>query len=153
MTHPSVRGRPGFTLIELAVTLMVLAVAAAFVAPSVSRTLDGLRARAEVSGFVAFLRAAREQAVMRGVAHEVHLDSAARALVITAGSPSAVRSSRSFSYLVRIEPNPPTARIVSFQPEGFSSGGAFYIVAPGERHYVVTVDPLTGRVGSRIADS
>ena len=143
----------GFTLIELAVTIMVLAIAAAFVAPALGRSVDTLRARAEVSGFTGFLRAAREQAVTRGEAQEVRLDPEARRLVIRAeGSPS-VRSSRSFSYLLRIESDPPTATTVRFQPQGLSSGGTFHILAPGDRRYVVTVEPFTGRVSSRLADS
>ncbi len=143
----------GFTLIELAITLMVLAIAAAFVAPSIGRGLDGLRARAEVSGFVGFLRAAREQAVTRGEVQEVRLDPEARTLVITAEGSPFVRSSRSFSYLLRIEPDPPNATTVRFQPQGLSSGGTFRLVAPGERRYLVSVDPITGRVASRLPGS
>jgi general secretion pathway protein H len=147
------RRRRGFTLIELAIVLMVLAVSVALVAPSVGRTLDGLRTRAEISGFVGFLRAAREQAVTRGRAQEVRLDPETLTLVLSAdGSPSA-GASRSFSYLLRIEADPATARTVTFQPQGLSSGGRFHILAPGERHYLVTVDPLTGRVVSRLAES
>jgi prepilin-type N-terminal cleavage/methylation domain-containing protein len=143
----------GFTLIEMAITLMVLAIAAAFAVPSISRGLDGVRARAEVSGFVGFLRAAREQAATRGIAHEVHLNPETRTLVITVAGSDAVRSSRTFTYLLRIEPDPPNALTVSFQPQGLSTGGAFHIMAAGQRHYLVTIDPFTGRVGSRLADS
>ena len=146
------RRRRGFTLIELAITLMVLAIAAALVAPSVGRGLDSLRTRAEVSGFVGFLRAAREQAVTRGLAQEVRLDPDTLTLVITADG-SSVGASRSFSYLLRIDADPPDARSVRFQPQGLSSGGRFYLLAPGERRYVVTVDPLTGRVAGRLAES
>ena len=143
----------GFTLIELAVTIMVLAIAAAFVAPALGRSVDTLRARAEVSGFTGFLRAAREQAVTRREAQEVALDPETRTLVIRVEGSRFVRSSRSFSYLLRIEPDPPTARTVRFQPQGLSSGGTFHLLAPGARRYVVTVDPFTGRVSSRLADS
>ncbi len=145
--------RRGFTLIELAVTIMVLAIAAAFVAPAIGRSVDTLRARAEVSGFTGFLRAAREQAVTRREAQEVALDPETRTLVIRVEGSRFVRSSRSFSYLLRIEPDPPTARTVRFQPQGLSSGGTFHLLAPGARRYVVTVDPFTGRVSSRLADS
>lgn len=143
----------GFTLIELAITIMVLALASAFVAPAIGRSLDTLRARAEVSGFTGFLRAAREQAVTRREVQEVRLDPETRSLVITAEGSPAVRSSRSFSYLLSIEPDPPTATTVRFQPQGLSSGGTFHLLAPGDRRYVVTVDPFTGRVSSRLADS
>jgi prepilin-type N-terminal cleavage/methylation domain-containing protein len=142
----------GFTLIELAVTLLVLALASAIVAPSVGRGLDGLRGRAEVSGFVGFLRAAREQAITRGEAQEVHLDPQTLTLIMSAEGSQAARSSRSFSYLLRIEPSPPNALMVKFQPGGLSSGGVFHLVAPGHRRYLVTVNPLTGRVASRLAD-
>ena len=143
----------GFTLIELAVTLLVLALTSAIVAPSIGRGLDGLRGRAEVSGFVGFLRAAREQAITRGEAQEVHLDPQTLTLVISAEGSQAARSTRSFSYLLRIEPRPRHALTVKFQPGGLSSGGVFHLVAPGDRRYLVTVNPLTGRVASRLADS
>ena len=143
----------GFTLVELAVTLMVLGVASAVIAPAIGRGLDGLRARAEVSGFVGFLRAAREQAITRGLTHEVQLDPEARTLAITAEGSPGVRSARSFTSFVRIEAQPPTALVVRFQPQGLSSGGVFHILARGNQHYLVTVDPLTGRVASRLARS
>lgn len=143
----------GFTLIELAVTIMVLALASAFVAPAISRGLDNLRARAEVSGFAGFLRAAREHAVTRGEAQEVRVDPKSRTLTIWAEGSQSSSSSRSFSYLLSIEPDPPTATTVTFQPQGLSSGGSFRLLAPGDRRYVVTVDALTGRVSARLADS
>jgi general secretion pathway protein H len=143
----------GFTLIELAITIMVLALASAFVAPAIGRGLDNLRARAEISGFAGFLRAAREQAVTRGEAQEVRVDPKSLTLAIWAEGAKSARSSRSFSYLVSIEPDPPAATTVTFHPQGLSSGGTFRILAPGDRHYVVTVDALTGRVSARLADS
>ena len=75
----------GFTLIELAVTLLVLSLAAAVVVPGIGRSIGSVRARAEISGFAAYLRAAREQAITRGEAQSVRLDPETRSLVITAG--------------------------------------------------------------------
>jgi type IV fimbrial biogenesis protein FimT len=141
----------GFTLIELAVTLLVLALAAAVVVPGVGRSIESVRARAEISGFAAYLRAAREQAIARGEAQTVRLDPETRSLAITAAD--AVRSTRSFTYLLRIEPEPPQALDVLFAPLGFSSGATYHILAPGNRRYVITVDPFTGRVSTRLGDS
>ena len=152
MRSRRVRAR-GFTLIELAVTIMVLAIASAFVVPAIGRGLDALRARTEVSGFARFLRAAREQAVTHGEAQEVRLDPEFRTLEIRSEGSRSARASRSFSYLLRIEPDPPTAKTVTFQPQGLSTGGTFRILAPGERRYVVTVDAFTGRVSANIADA
>jgi general secretion pathway protein H len=152
--HQSREGRErGFTLIELAVTLLVLSLATAIVVPGIGRSVDSIRARAEISGFAAYLRAAREQAITRGEAQAVRLDPDTRSLAITAAGSDGVRSSRSFNYLLRIDADPPEALAVTFEPLGFSSGGTFRILAPGNRHYLITVDPLTGRVSSRLADS
>jgi prepilin-type N-terminal cleavage/methylation domain-containing protein len=153
MIPSEVKDGRGFTLIELAVTLLVLAVAAAVVVPGIGRSIESVRARAEVSGFAAYLRAAREQAIVRGEAQAVRLNPETRSLAITAAGSDAVRSSRSFAYLVRIEPEPPEALPLTFEPLGFSSGATYRILAPGNRHYLISVDPLTGRVSSRLADS
>ena len=83
----------------------------------------------------------------------MRLDPETRTLAIWTEGARAARSTRSFSYLVSIAPDPPTAKTVKFQPQGLSSGGTFHIVAPGERRYIVTVDIITGRVSSRLADS
>jgi prepilin-type N-terminal cleavage/methylation domain-containing protein len=143
----------GFTLIELVVTLFVLGVAAAVVAPAMGRSVDAIRGRAEVSGMAAYLRAAREQAITSGVPLEVRLVSETRTLLILVAGSDAVRSSRGFTTLLAIEPDPPTATTVTFQPEGLSTGGVFRILAPGRRHYVVVVDALTGRVSYRPIES
>ena len=152
-TEPDHLVRRGFTLIELAVTLLVLALAAGLVAPAIGRGLDNLRTRAEISGFAGFMRAAREQAVTRGEPQEVRLDPESRTLEIWADGSGAPRSTRTFAYLLRIDPDPPTAKTVRFQPQGLSSGATFRIVAPGNRRYVVTVNPITGRVSAQLADS
>jgi prepilin-type N-terminal cleavage/methylation domain-containing protein len=150
--HSQRRG-DGFTLIELAVTLFVFALVSMIVVPGIGRSVESVRARAEVSGFAAYLRAAREQAIMRGEAQAVRLDPETRSLLITPVGSDAVRSSRTFNFLLRIEADPPDALAVTFEPQGLSSGGTFRILAPGNRRYLVTVDPLTGRVASRVADS
>jgi type IV fimbrial biogenesis protein FimT len=143
----------GFTLIELAVTLLVLALAAAVVVPSVGRSVESVRARAEISGFAAYLRAAREQAIARGEAQLVRLDPDTRTLAITAADSAAVRSTRTFTYLLRIQPEPPEALDVMFAPLGFSNGATYHILAPGNRHYVIVVEPFTGRVSTHAGES
>ena len=65
----------GFTLLELVVTLGVLALAVAVVTPAIGRGTDGLRARAEVASFAATLRHAREQAITTQRPYRVVLDS------------------------------------------------------------------------------
>jgi prepilin-type N-terminal cleavage/methylation domain-containing protein len=137
----------GYTLIELVVVLAVLAIATAVVGPAVGRTVDGVRARAEVAAFAAFLRGAREQAITRQRAYEVVLEPEPRALQLRrAGTEDeGVQASRTFSAGLRIEAASPR---VIFWPHGMSSGARFAIEAPGARRYVITVDALTGRVAT-----
>ncbi|PYM40688.1 MAG: hypothetical protein DME16_25940, partial [Candidatus Rokuibacteriota bacterium] len=75
----------GFTLIEMAVTLLVIALAVGVAAPSISRGLDGVRARAEAAGIATFLRAAREQAITHHRAYEVRVKSEEGLLELRSG--------------------------------------------------------------------
>jgi prepilin-type N-terminal cleavage/methylation domain-containing protein len=51
----------GFTLLELIVTLIVIALAVGLAVPAIGRSTESLRVRAEVAGFSAMLRHARER--------------------------------------------------------------------------------------------
>lgn len=139
----------GFTLIELSVVMLVLAVAVAVVTPSIGRGLDALRARTEVSGFTTFLRYARQQAVTRREAQEVRVDPHGRVLALFTRGEGKARVTRRIGESLRIEAASPAGLSVRFLPQGVSSGAAFRIEAPGPRVFVVTVDPLTGRVSER----
>ena len=145
----SSRAAHGFTLIELVVVLLVLAVAVAVVVPGLGRGTEGLRARAEVAGFSAFLRHAREQAVTRGRTHEVRIDPEEHLMVLALPGSDKVRASRKVAQGLRVFASTPTALTVRFLPQGLSSGGSFRLEAPGGRVYFVTVDALTGRVAHR----
>jgi general secretion pathway protein H len=139
----------GYTLIELVLVMAVLAVASVVAAPAIGRT--------EVAGIASFLRLVREQAVSRRQAHEVTLDAARGALLVRrAGGESSAggETRRQLSSLLHVAPEP--GRIlqpITFLPQGRSSGGSFRVEAVGSRAYVITVDPLTGRVSTRRADS
>lgn len=142
----------GYTLMETVVVLLVLSLAAAVAAPSIGRGLDAIRLRSEAAGVASFLRVARERAIAERRAVAVALDGDGRALVLSAagaadgGGRSAVRP---LSPLVHVAADPPQARTVTFFAQGLSSGGRFLIEAHEAVAYVVTVDPLTGRVSTR----
>lgn len=139
----------GFTLIEAVIVLLILAVAAAVVVPGVGRGTAGLRARAEVTGFSAFLRYARQQAVTRGRAHEVRIDPETGFMVLALPGSSEVRASRRMSPHLRVFAPDPAGLTVRFLPEGLSTGGSFRIEGEGGRVFFVTVDALTGQVAHR----
>jgi len=165
-TAVSARGRHaraarGFTLLELIVTLMILMIVAAISVPVVGRSSDAVRSRAEVAGFSAVLRSARERAItsrvsqtvvidptnrkMTVLAGPVVIDPTNRKMTVLAGPEGEVRETRPLPERLTVEATPPPALTVRFEPQGTSSG-ADYKVRAGDVVYRVTVDPITGRV-------
>jgi len=134
----------GFTLLELIVTLVVIAVAVGLVAPSIGRSTESLRVRAEVAGFSATFRHAREQAITTRQAFTVLVDPASRLLTVTTGEDE-VRWKRALSRRVELRVDSQNSLSVRFEPQGTSSGGEFHLWS-GKIAYRVTVDPVTGRV-------
>jgi len=141
--QPKVDAR-GFTLLELIVTLVVLAVAVGLVAPTIGRGTETLRARAEVAGFSATFRHAREQAITTRQPYTVAVNPPNRLLIVTTGEDE-VRWTRALSSRVDIRAETPGSLAVRFEPQGTSSGGE-YRLSSGKITYRVIVDPVTGRV-------
>ena len=149
-TAVSARGRRaraarGFTLLELIVTLMILMLVAGLSVPVVGRSSDAIRSRAEVAGFSAVLRRARERAITSRQSHTVVIDPPNHKVTVLAGPDGEVRETRPLPERLTVEATPPPALSVRFEPEGTSSG-ADYKVRAGDVLYRVTVDPITGRV-------
>ena len=83
--RPEVDDR-GYTLLELIVSLFVIALAVGLVIPAVGRGTETLRGRSEVAGFSAMLRHARDQAITTGRGHAVVIDPRERRTSIIAES-------------------------------------------------------------------
>lgn len=137
---------PGFTLLELLVVLLVVAVVAGVVVPSIGRGADAIRARADVARFAATLRRARQEAITAREPRAVVVDPAARRVSIVAG-PDGARAAWPLPDELVVRSVPAASLEVRFEPHGVSSGGDFRITAHG-RQFRVTVDALTGRVRS-----
>lgn len=138
----------GFTLIELVVVLFLLSLAAGLALPAVGRGVETLELRAQVAGFSAFLRYGREQAITKRVTHEVRVDPEARQVTLIPIGSDSPKARKQLSSRIQISAEPSGARVVTFSPQGFSSGASFRLEAPGGRVYRVTVDPITGRVSN-----
>ena len=138
----------GFTLLELIVTLMVIALAVGLTIPAIGRSTEAIRVRAEIAGFSAVLRHARELAITQHAPYAVVVEPTARRVSIRAGGlDGEVRQSRALPAGLTIEASPPPALFVRFEPQGTSSGGDFRVTS-GPITYRVTVDAMTGRVKS-----
>jgi prepilin-type N-terminal cleavage/methylation domain-containing protein len=141
--QPKVDAR-GFTLLELIVTLVVLTVAVGLVAPTIGRSTEALRTRAEVAGFSATFRHAREQAITTRQPYTVVVNPMNRLLTVTTGEDE-VRWTRTLSSRLEIHAETAGSLAVHFEPQGTSSGGAFHL-SSGKVSYRVTIDAVTGRV-------
>jgi type II secretion system protein H len=138
----------GFTLLELIVTLLIIALAVGLAVPTIGRSTETVRVRAEVAGFSAMLRHARERAIVTRTAQAVVIDLNERRISRLAGGPEGeVRETRMLPERLRVEAEPPAALTVRFEPAGGSSGADFRLQS-GSVAYRVTVDALTGRVRS-----
>jgi general secretion pathway protein H len=138
-------GSAGFSLLELVVVLFVLALAVGLVAPAISRSTDAIRLRAEVAGFAAVLRHAREQAITTRRPHTVVVDPVEHQMRMVSGEE--VRRTKTIPEQWTVAAVEPSPLAVRFEPQGTSTGGHYRIVAR-EVAYRVTIDPLTGRVRS-----
>ena len=141
--QPKVDAR-GFTLLELIVTLVVVAVAVGLVAPTIGRSTEALRTRAEVAGFSATFRHAREQAITTRQPYTVVVNPRNHLMTVTTGEDE-VRWTRALSSRLEIRADAPGALTVRFEPQGTSSGGEFHLIS-GKISYRVSVDAVTGRV-------
>ena len=139
------RSSRGFTLLELIVTIFVILLTMGLAVPVIGRSSDAIRARADVAGFSAVLRHARERAITSRQSHSVVIDPAARRITVLAGADGEVKETRAISERLTVQATPPPALTVRFEPEGTSSGGDYRVPA-GSVVYRVTVDPITGRV-------
>ena len=136
----------GFTLLELIVTLFIIVLTIGLAVPLIGRSSDAIRARADVAGFSAVLRHARERAITSRRPHSVVIDPDARKITVLAGGADGdVKETRTLPDRVSVQATPPPALTIRFEPEGTSSG-AEYRVTAGAAVYRVTVDPITGRV-------
>ena len=124
------------------VVLFIIALAAGLAAPSIGRSTDALRARAEVASFSAVLRHAREQAITTRTPHRVVVEPAQHQVRVFVGDD--VRRTRPIPARWTID-TPAAGLAVRFEPQGTSSGGEYRIVAD-QVTWRVTIDPFTGRV-------
>ena len=142
------RDARGFTLLEVIVTLLIVGLAVGLTVPTIGRSADGIKARAEVARFSAILRHTRERAITSRTPHAVVIDPQAHRMTVHEGGPDGeVRQTRALPALLQVEATPPPALTVRFEPQGTSSGGQFRLVS-GAITYHVTVNALTGRVKS-----
>lgn len=142
----AVRRTGGFTLLEMLVVILLIGIAAAAVAVSVTQGLASARINADSDEIAAALRATRAQAIVQG--KERHFDVDVRADTYSDPKRKHVRLPKglklSITSALEDRPNQHVGRI-RFFPDGSSTGGHI-ILRSGRRQWQINVSWLTGQI-------
>ena len=149
--HRPVSGS-GFTLLEMLIVLMLMAIVAGFVIPSFGGNgVSTMELRSSARQLAAGLRTARSEAVTQRRETFLVIDLEGRRFKVDQSPQEHALSKQLELKLFTAQNDIVNEKIgsIRFFPDGGSNGGRI-TVASGERKYEVDVDWLTGRVA--IAD-
>ena len=144
-TSPSLR-EAGFTLLELIVVMVIMALAAALALPNGERTRRGLTLQATALVLASSLKNARSEAIQSNRERKLVIDLASRRFWVEGQGPAHALPRELFvSTEVPVsEQAAAGVALVRFRPDGSSSGGKIKFEAPRQTA-LVSIDWLTGR--------
>jgi general secretion pathway protein H len=137
----------GFTLLELLVVMVVLALISALAMPDFQRFVPALQQRSAAGQLAAVLRDARGQAIRSNFETTVTVDVQSRSYAVSYRQDWRRLEGRyALSlYTAAVEAAGDHVGSIRFFPDGSSTGGRVSLASDRQRHTVV-VDWLTGRV-------
>jgi len=140
------RRSAGFTLIEMMVCLVILALVIALLPPLLGRARDSAALAEAARSLATALRETREAAIATGRAERFTIDLATGTYRAGEGKAQRLPSSIQLSLVTTADErlNDRSGAILFF-PDGSSSGGGLSLVRDLQRHDI-EVDWLTGRV-------
>jgi general secretion pathway protein H len=135
MPGPLREARHGFTLLELLVVLVIIALAGSIIAFGVGGGLENMRLRAASKQLLAIMRHARDQAASLKTKTSVEVDQETRRVLFQGGKGD---------YELPEDVLVKEKTTIEFFPSGGSSGGEVVLENRRGRSYRVKVDRLTG---------
>jgi general secretion pathway protein H len=145
------RSQQGFTLVELMVVLLLLAIVGGLVSARLSVRSGSENLRAVAYKLASHYRAARAGAVRGAADHIVLIDLANR--VVTAGGEELLRVPEAIKIVAETsaaERRSASVAGVRFLPNGSSTGGTVRLESGGQA-YAVRINWFTGRVSVELA--
>ncbi|MBV8504337.1 MAG: GspH/FimT family pseudopilin [Alphaproteobacteria bacterium] len=145
-SRPDLERCPGFTLIEVIVTLTILGLALVIVAGYKAPWSSGLGLKGTASELASGLRLARSEAIASNRPVAFDLDVNDHLYRVGTGAKRRLPANLSIELLtINGESRGASVGDIRFNPDGSSTGGRIAL-ADGTRHMAVGVDWLTGRV-------
>lgn len=136
----------GFSLLELLVVLIIVALMATVVGVSVSRSITGAEVRTASRDLMAALRYTRGQAILKRSEQTLSVDVEKREYQAPGKPVVTIPDDMTMRLLTaRTERTGESAGNIRFFPDGSSTGGKVTLAA-GEREWVVNVGWLTGEI-------
>lgn len=137
----------GFSLLELLVVLVIVAMMATLIGVSISRSLTGAEVRTASRDLMAALRYTRGQAILKRQEKTLSVDVEKRQYQAPGKGTVELPEGMEIRLLTaRTERTGESSGTIRFFPDGSSTGGKVTLSAD-EREWVVTVGWLTGEIG------
>lgn len=144
--HAHRREQRGFSLLELLVVLIIVALMATVVGVSISRSIGGAEVRSASRDLMAALRYTRGQAILTRSEQTLSVDVEKREYQAPGKAAVTIPEGMTIRLLTaRTERTGESAGTIRFFPDGSSTGGTVTLAA-GEREWEVTVGWLTGEI-------
>ena len=136
--------RRAFTVVELTIAMVVIAILSAITMPAAAGLLDRIRVRSAVTEIESLFGVARHIAIARSAQASVEIDTAARAVSVTVGGETVRSSAAGREHGVELAANRAS---MSYTPTGVGYGAAnlSIVVRKGSAIDTIVVSRL-GRV-------
>jgi general secretion pathway protein H len=141
------RLQAGFTLLELLAVLILMGFLLGLVLPSLLRSWEREKDRAALRQLSATLRTARSEAITRGRKVRLFVNLKTGRYRLEGSSQEGMLTGVTLTDAFLVWQNPEKSQgYIAFFGDGSSSGGQLALVEPTGRRYLLTVEPITGKI-------
>lgn len=140
--------RCGLTLVELVITLAILALLTVLAVPNLGRWIQHYRIRAAVRQIVSQMELAKIKALKNNWPYRIAFDEAAGTFRLETRSKSS-EAWRVEGRVFRIPHQVPldvNVKAIHFNPDGTAASGTVTVGPTGGEHYTITVNTTTGKI-------
>ncbi len=151
----------GFTLLELALVLILLSLAVYLVVPSLGRLAQAIELKGTAQKVAGFLRYYRMVTMQKGQVHQILIDEQQKKIIVRALA-SAGKEGTEFTWVDKLEYQIPAGLnlkeetgpseygselpAIEFYPTGQANGGQILLADPSWKGYRIKINFLTGMV-------